>query len=90
MWNQIDVNGNSYLSLAEVDKGLKEVIQSEALYDAKPAIIRAFNFAKEYNKGKSKYGDDYLEKDEFRIFLVALRVRFEYLVAFNKIDTGND
>jgi len=25
-WNQIDVNGNGYLSLAEVDKGMKEVI----------------------------------------------------------------
>ena len=53
MWNQIDFNGNSYVSLAEVDKGLKEVIQSQAIYDAKPAIIRAFNFAKEYTKGTS-------------------------------------
>ena len=90
MWNQIDINGNSYVSLAEVDKGLKEAIQSEALYEAKPAIIRAFNFAKEYTKGTTKYADDYLEKKDFRIFLVALRVRFEYLVAFNKIDTGDD
>lgn len=31
-----------------------------------------------------------MEKGEFRVFLVALRVRFEYLVAFNKIDTGDD
>ena len=90
MWNQIDYNGNSYVSLAEVQKGLRDVIKNEALFEAKPAIIRAFNFAREYTKGTGKYGDDYLEKGDFRIFLVALRVRFEYFVAFNKIDTGND
>ena len=31
-----------------------------------------------------------MEKTEFRTFLVALRVRFEYFVAFKKIDSGND
>jgi len=43
-----------------------------------------------YTKGTGKYGDDYLEKRDFRIFLVALRQRFEYLVAFKQIDTGED
>ena len=69
---------------------MRDVIKNEALFEAKPAIIRAFNFAKEYTKGTSQYGDDYLEKRDFRIFLTALRVRFEYFVAFNKIDTGRD
>ena len=52
--------------------------------------MRAFQFAKKYSKGKSKYSDDYIEKREFRTFLVALRQRFEYFVAFKKVDTGND
>ena len=69
---------------------MRDVIKSEALFEAKPAIIRAFNFSKAYEKGNSKHGDDYLEKHEFRTFLVALRVRFEYFVAFKKIDSGND
>jgi hypothetical protein len=63
---------------------------AEVLYEAKPAIMRAFQYAKAYNKGTSKYGDDYLEKRDFRIFLVALRQRFEYFVAFKKVDTGQD
>ena len=84
------MNGNGFVSLAEIDKGLKDIIDSEALFEAKPAIIRSFYFAKEYHKGTTKYGDDYLEKKDFRIFFVALRVRFEYFVAFKKIDTGDD
>jgi len=36
------MNGNGYVSLAEVDKGLKDIIRNEALYEAKPAIMRAF------------------------------------------------
>jgi hypothetical protein len=36
------MNGNGYLSLAEIDKGIKATIKSDALFDAKPAIMRAF------------------------------------------------
>ena len=35
-------------------------------------------------------GKDYLEKRELRVFLIALRQRFEYFQAFKKIDTGGD
>ena len=90
LWSQIDYNGNRYVSLAEVEKGLRDVIQNDTLFRAKPAIMRAFQYAKNYTKGTSKYGDDYLEKRDFRIFLVALRQRFEYYVAFKRIDTGED
>ena len=75
LWNSIDMNGNGYLSLAEIDKGIKATIKSNALFDAKPAIMRAFQHAKDYcpAKNKNKYSDDYVEKREFRVFLVALR-----------------
>ena len=80
LWNRMDVNGNGYLSLAEVDKGLRDVLVSDQLFDAKPAIMRAFQHAKDYSPSKNKggYGDDYIEKKEFRVFLIALRQRFEY------------
>lgn len=52
--------------------------------------MRAFQFAKDYVPGKDQYSVDYIEKKEFRIFLVALRQRFEYFEAFKRIDTGND
>ena len=42
MWNQIDVNGNGYLSLAEVDKGMRDVAELPEIFDLKPVMMRAF------------------------------------------------
>eukprot|EP00931_Biecheleriopsis_adriatica_P025048 TRINITY_DN1547_c0_g1_i1.p1 TRINITY_DN1547_c0_g1~~TRINITY_DN1547_c0_g1_i1.p1 ORF type:complete len:515 (-),score=136.43 TRINITY_DN1547_c0_g1_i1:42-1514(-) len=42
LFTLIDVNGNGMLSLAEIDKALPEVMGCVALFNAKPAIIRAF------------------------------------------------
>jgi hypothetical protein len=72
-WKGFDNNGNGYVSLAETEKGVHDVIKIKNLFDAKPAIMRAFQFAKNALPGKSKHGADYIEKKEFRIFLVALR-----------------
>ena len=72
------MNGNGFLSLAEVDKGVRDALKSDTLFDAKPAIMRAFQYAKDFSPSKSSHGSDYIEKKEFRIFLVALRQRFEY------------
>ena len=86
------MNGNGYLSLAEIDKGIRDTLKSDALFDAKPAIMRAFQHAKDYSpsKHKNQYSDDYVEKREFRVFLVALRQRFEFLEAFKRVDNNND
>ena len=43
-------NGNGLLSLAEVDRGVVDVLDLEEVWEAKPAIIRAFNYAK--NRGE--------------------------------------
>jgi hypothetical protein len=81
MWRNFDVNGNGYLSLAETQKGIRDVLKSDHLFDSKPAIMRAFQYAKDYvpSKKPGGYGSDYIEKKEFRVFLIALRQRFEYL-----------
>ena len=42
LFNSFDPNGNGYLSLAEVDLGVRKALDSDALFDAKPAIMRAF------------------------------------------------
>ena len=42
MFNLFDPNGNGYLSLAEVDKGIRDILQIDALFDAKKVIMRAF------------------------------------------------
>ena len=41
-WASIDINNNGYLSLAEIDKGLRDVICIPEVFDTKPVIMRAF------------------------------------------------
>ena len=89
-WNYIDVNGNGYLSLAEVDKGMRDVIKLPILFQLKPVIMRAFQAAKTKVKAKTKYGDDYVTKGEYRFLLKYLRQYYEYWVAFDRIDTNDD
>lgn len=38
----MDNNGNGYVSLAETEKGLRDVIKNQEMFEAKPAIMRAF------------------------------------------------
>ena len=106
IWNGMNVNGNVYLSLAEVDKGIIDVshwnarfcklfcifkvLGLEEVFDAKRAIFEAFRFAKNSSPGDSKYGEDLLEFREFRLFLQTLRATFEFYQAFNIIDTEGD
>ena len=77
LWRAVDNNGNGYASLAEIDKGARDALKLNNIFDAKPAIMRAFHAAKNAVPG-GKYGADYVEFREFRIFLCALRQRFEY------------
>lgn len=62
IWEGFDVNGNGYLSLAEVDKGARDVLQLPPLFKLKPVLIRAFNTAKSRLKSKNSYGDDYVSR----------------------------
>ena len=53
--------------------------------------MRAFIFTKDAtSQNWKRRKDDYIEKDKFRIFLVALKQRFEYWHAFKSIDSGDD
>jgi hypothetical protein len=38
MFKMFDPNNNGYLSLAEVDKGIRDVLCIDEMFDAKPAI----------------------------------------------------
>lgn len=90
LFKQFDPNGNGYLSLAETDKGIRDVLACDELFDCKQAVNRAFHFAKNASQGEDKYGPDFLEFREFRLFLQTLRQFFEYYQAFARIDTGDD
>eukprot|EP00033_Pygsuia_biforma_P000154 GCRY01000198.1.p1 GENE.GCRY01000198.1~~GCRY01000198.1.p1 ORF type:complete len:204 (+),score=44.82 GCRY01000198.1:77-613(+) len=90
LFNLMDPNGNGYLSLAEVDAGLRDVLQIDELFDCKPCIIRAFSAAKAIAGKRSSVSDDYVTRSEFRLLLQYLRMYFEYYVMFDAVDTGDD
>ena len=79
LFSRIDINANKLISLAEMDKGILEVLGVGEMFEAKPAIARAFHAAKNAvkSKGRDRGNDDYIELPEFRVFLVYLRQFFE-------------
>lgn len=91
MFRDFDPNGNGILSLAEVDKAVRDVLGVDEIFDAKPAIMRAFQIAKNSKPSKrTDIGDDYIELKEFKFFLLSLRQYFEYYVAFVLVDSNKD
>ena len=89
-WKAIDINGNGYVSLAEFDKGMRDVFKLPNIFNLKKVLMRAYQAAKTKKKAKTKYSDDYVEWMEFRILLVYLRQYFEYYVMFCRIDTSDN
>ena len=93
LFRAFDPNGNGYLSLAEVDRGLLEEFSLHELFDAKPVIIRAFNAAKAVNdqrNGPGSRGPDYVERVEFRFLLVYLERYLELWEMFRGVDSSGD
>ena len=90
MFNSFDPNGNGYLSLAECDKGIRDVLNIDHLFSCKPAIFQAFKHSKNCVNTKSQYGDDYVERMEFRYFLLYLRQYFMYYQMFDEVDLDDD
>lgn len=89
LFDQFDVNHNGYLSLAEADKGLRDVLQLEDVFDAKPAIKRAFHAALKYVHGDNP-GPEFIKKKEFRVFLEFVQRYFELWVMFKTVDASMD
>ena len=90
IWRAIDMNGNGYCSLAELDRGIRDVLLLPEIFDCKKPIMRAFQAARLKVPPRTKHSDDYVEWMEFRIFLVYLRQYFEYYVMFCRTDLTGD
>lgn len=86
----MDMSGNGYLSLAEVDKGMRDVIKLPRLFDTKEVLRRAFVAAKTKAVSKDKFGDDFVTKSEYRYLLKYLRQYYEYWVMFEQLDADSD
>lgn len=90
MWRRMDKNGNGYLSLAEVDKGVRDELRMPELFSAKPVMMRAFKAANNAVKTTTRLGADYVERCEFRLLFAYLRQYFELYAMFNRVDTSDD
>jgi Ca2+-binding EF-hand superfamily protein len=89
LWKTFDVNGNNLLSLAEVDKGVKEM-QLPALFSLKPVLMRAFTAACKKSPSKSATDDNYISPAEFRFLLTYLQEYYELWLMFDEVDADND
>ena len=87
LFRDFDPNGNGHLSLAEIDRGVKLILQCETLFNVKPVLMRAYAAAK---SKESASNADYVELGEFRTLLWYLRRYFEYWVMFDDMDTSDD
>ena len=90
LWKAMDMNGNGFLSLAEFDRGVRDVLGLPDLFKQKKVILRAFTLAKKKIKGKAKKSGDYVEWLEFRYILIYLRQYLEYYAMFCRLDTSDD
>ncbi|KAL1503522.1 hypothetical protein AB1Y20_012002 [Prymnesium parvum] len=91
LFGTFDVNGNGFLSLAEVDRGVLQALRTTSLAERKPVIARAFHAAKAACPSRSALGDDFVEEGaEFRLLLLYLRRYFELHLMFAALDTSGD
>ena len=72
LFKRCDINGNGVLSLAEVDKGMRDEFRLPAIFSAKPVLMRAFQAAKASVQGENT-DDDAVELSEFERLLEYLR-----------------
>jgi Ca2+-binding EF-hand superfamily protein len=90
LFNSMDTNKNGFLSFSEVDSGLKNVLNLPEIFVKKEVIRKAFDSAKGSVKNKKKSSDEFIEKNEFRYFLVYLRQYFEFSIMFERINNDGN
>lgn len=81
---ELDADGEGYLSLGQLLRGLAESCGLGGLKKLEPAIKHAFIATKSLGKGKVKVGadDDRLARSEFRILVGSLKLRYELCEIF--------
>lgn len=85
-----DVNGNNWLSLAEIDKGLRDVLELPELFDAKPVIMRAYQASLLKVRSKNPVTEGLVSRGAFKFTLIYLRFYFELWEDFKTIDEGGE
>merc|ERR1719277_521203 len=83
LWRRLDFNGNNLVSLAEIDKW---VVETWALLNHKPALIRAFKATTEAGGDK----DEYVHKKDFKRLILNLFYFNKLCWLFDQVDEGHD
>jgi len=63
MFKDFDPNGNGFLSLAEIDKGVRDVLHIQDLFQTKQVIMRAYQAARKTVNNRNKVSGDYVERN---------------------------
>ena len=80
LWNRFDYNGNGLLSLAEIDKLVREEYPQ---YDDKQALLRAYTFA-------DADGSGFITKNEFATLVRSLAYFKALAEEFREVDASGD
>ncbi|CAK0817696.1 unnamed protein product [Prorocentrum cordatum] len=79
LWQRLDFNGNNLVSLAEIDKW---VVETWALLNHKPALMRAFKATTEAGGNK----DEYVHKKDFKRLILNLFYFNKLCWLFDQVD----
>ena len=52
LWRAMDVNDNGFLSLAEVTRGVRDVLALQEIFNCRPAVNAAFHHCRDIHKVK--------------------------------------
>ena len=90
LFDKIDINKNGYASLAEIDKGLKEILHIPSIPGLHTMMLKAFELARVAKQSEEPRENDYITKDEFVYMLIYLRVYYEIYIEFRTLDLNAD
>jgi Ca2+-binding EF-hand superfamily protein len=91
LFTRCDPNGNGFLSLAEIDKALRDELRIMQIFECKPVIMRAFQAARSSAPASERnHGGDFVSRSTFRVLLFYLKEYFELWQIFMAADTSGD
>lgn len=95
IFSSFDPNGNGYLSLAELEKGCRDELKIDFINDKRvirKAYMKSKSIASEKNPDVvSQYGPDYVERSEFRYFIVYLLQYYDiWFTLYTKLATSSN
>lgn len=83
LFDSFDQNLNGILSLAEIDKGIRDTLNLQKIFNCKPVILKAY-------KTIDKDDNGFIDKNEFRLIISFIKYYYKLFMYFNVIDENDD